>query len=155
MEESITLLTKIKQTFDCEGAGRPGIFSADISLHRRQDHELVIQALWWNVPTAPPMTCIKKTTRYVAPAQSAMIEALLPEPDGGRGSGVPQRTHCQILHHGEKCFCGRLPQSYWFEALMEYLYLTGQTDRMLELIETVSAWQVWRSECNVTHVTEK
>ena len=32
--------------------------------------------------------------------------------DGGRGSGVPQRTQCQILHHGEKCFCGRLPQSY-------------------------------------------
>ncbi len=113
MEESITLLTKIKQVFDCEGQDVRAYSPLTLAYIGDGIYELVIRSIVVERANRSANDLHKKTTRYVkAPAQSAMIEALLPETDRGRGSGVPQRTQRQILHHGEKCFCGRLPQSY-------------------------------------------
>ena len=52
MEESITLLTKIKQVFDCEGQ--------DVRAYSPLTLAYIGDGIYELVPTAPPMTCIKR-----------------------------------------------------------------------------------------------
>ena len=84
-----------------------------------------------------------------------MIEALLPELTEDEEAVYRRGRNAKSYTTAKNASVADYRRATGFEALMGYLYLTGQTDRMLELIKTVSAWQVWRSECNVTHVTEK
>lgn len=114
MEESITLLTKIKEAFACEGQDVRAYSPLTLAYIGDGIYELVIRSVVVERANRSANDLHKKTTRYVkAPAQSAMIEALLPELTEEEG-GVPQRTQRQIIHHREKRFRGRLPQSYRF-----------------------------------------
>ena len=80
MEESITLLTKIKQTFDCEGQDVRAYSPLTLAYIGDGIYELVIRSIVVERANRSANDLHKKTTRYVkAPAQSAMIEALLPE----------------------------------------------------------------------------
>ena len=109
MEESITLLTKIKEAFACEGQDVRAYSPLTLAYIGDGIYELVIRSVVVERANRSANDLHKKTTRYVkAPAQSASGT------DGGRGSGVPQRTQRQIIHHREKRFRGRLPQSYRF-----------------------------------------
>ncbi len=80
MEESITLLTKIKRTFDCEGQDVRAYSPLTLAYIGDGIYELVIRSIVVERANRSANDLHKKTTRYVkAPAQSAMIEALLPE----------------------------------------------------------------------------
>ena len=80
MEESITLLTKIKQTFDCEGQDVRAYSPLTLAYIGDGIYELVIRSIVVERANRSANDLHKKTTRYVkAPAQSAVIEALLPE----------------------------------------------------------------------------
>ena len=80
MEESITLLTKIKQVFDCEGQDVRAYSPLTLAYIGDGIYELVIRSIVVERANRSANDLHKKTTRYVkAPAQSAMIEALLPE----------------------------------------------------------------------------
>ena len=125
MEESITLLTKIKEAFACEGQDVRAYSPLTLAYIGDGIYELVIRSVVVERANRSANDLHKKTTRYVkAPAQSAMIEALLPE----------------LTEEEEAVYRrGRNAKSYrratGFEALMGYLYLTGQIDRMLQLIK--------------------
>ena len=60
MEESITLLTKIKQTFDCEGQDVRAYSPLTLAYIGDGIYELVIRSIVVERATAPPMTCIKR-----------------------------------------------------------------------------------------------
>lgn len=80
MEESITLLTKIKEAFACEGQDVRAYSPLTLAYIGDGIYELVIRSVVVERANRSANDLHKKTTRYVkAPAQSAMIEALLPE----------------------------------------------------------------------------
>ena len=79
MEESITLLTKIKEAFACEGQDVRAYSPLTLAYIGDGIYELVIRSVVVERANRSANDLHKKTTRYVkAPAQSAMIEALLP-----------------------------------------------------------------------------
>ena len=80
MEESITLLTKIKEAFACEGQDVRAYSPLTLAYIGDGIYELVIRSVVVERANRSANDLHKKTTRYVkAPAQSAMIEELLPE----------------------------------------------------------------------------
>ena len=60
MEESITLLTKIKQVFDCEGQDVRAYSPLTLAYIGDGIYELVIRSIVVERATAPLMTCIKR-----------------------------------------------------------------------------------------------
>ena len=124
MEESITLLTKIKEAFACEGQDVRAYSPLTLAYIGDGIYELVIRSVVVERANRSANDLHKKTTRYVkAPAQSAMIEALLPE--------LTQEEEA-VYRRGRNA---KYRRATGFEALMGYLYLTGQIDRMLQLIK--------------------
>ena len=59
MEESITLLTKIKEAFACEGQDVRAYSPLTLAYIGDGIYELVIRR-WWRELTVPPMICIKR-----------------------------------------------------------------------------------------------
>ena len=117
MEESITLLTKIKQTFDCEGQDVRAYSPLTLAYIGDGIYELVIAN-----------DLHKKTTRYVkAPAQSAMIEALLPELTEDEEAVYRRGRNAKSYTTAKNASVADYRRATGFEALMGYLYLTGQT----------------------------
>lgn len=113
MEESITLLTKIKQTFDCEGQDVRAYSPLTLAYIGDGIYELVIRSIVVERANRSANDLHKKDNTLCKSTGAVRHDrGTASGADGGRGSGVPQRTQRQILHHSEKCFCGRLPQSY-------------------------------------------
>ena len=127
MEESITLLTKIKETFACEGQDVRAYSPLTLAYIGDGIYELVIRSVVVERANRSANDLHKKTTRYVkAPAQSAMIAALLPELTEEEEAVYPTAKNASVADYR---------RATGFEALMGYLYLTGQIDRMLQLIK--------------------
>ena len=133
MEESITLLTKIKEAFACEGQDVRAYSPLTLAYIGDGIYELVIRSVVVERANRSANDLHKKTTRYVkAPAQSAMIESLLPELTEAvyrRGRNAKSYTTAKNASVAD------YRRATGFEALMGYLYLTGQIDRMLQLIK--------------------
>ena len=119
MEESITLLTKIKEAFACEGQ--------DVRAYSPLTLAYIGDGIY---------DLHKKTTRYVkAPAQSAMIEALLPELTEEEEAVYRRGRNAKSYTTAKNASVADYRRATGFEALMGYLYLTGQIDRLLQLIK--------------------
>ena len=132
MEESITLLTKIKQVFDCEGQDVRAYSPLTLAYIGDGIYELVIRSIVVERANRSANDLHKKTTRYVkAPAQSAMIEELTEEEEAVYRRGRNAKSYTTAKNASVADY----RRATGFEALMGYLYLTGQTDRMLELIK--------------------
>ena len=99
-------------------------------------YELVIRSVVVERANRSANDLHKKTTRYVkAPAQSAMIEALLPELTEEEEAVYRRGRNAKSYTTAKNASVADYRRATGFEALMGYLYLTGQTDRMLELIK--------------------
>ena len=132
MEESITLLTKIKEAFACEGQDVRAYSPLTLAYIGDGIYELVIRSVVVERANRSANDLHKKTTRYVkAPAQSAMIEALLPEEEAVYRRGRNAKSYTTAKNASVADY----RRATGFEALMGYLYLTGQIDRMLQLIK--------------------
>ena len=128
MEESITLLTKIKEAFACEGQDVRAYSPLTLAYIGDGIYELVIRSVVVERANRSANDLHKKTTRYVkAPAQSAMIEE--EEAVYRRGRNAKSYTTAKNASVAD------YRRATGFEALMGYLYLTGQIDRMLQLIK--------------------
>ena len=129
MEESITLLTKIKQVFDCEGQDVRAYSPLTLAYIGDGIYELVIRSI-----------VVERANRsandlHKAPAQSAMIEALLAELTEDEEAVYRRGRNAKSYTTAKNASVADYRRATGFEALMGYLYLTGQTDRMLELIK--------------------
>ena len=99
-------------------------------------YELVIRSIVVERANRSANDLHKKTTRYVkAPAQSAMIEALLPELTEDEEAVYRRGRNAKSYTTAKNASVADYRRATGFEALMGYLYLTGQTDRMLDLIK--------------------
>ena len=133
MEESITLLTKIKEAFACEGQDVRAYSPLTLAYIGDGIYELVIRSVVVERANRSANDLHKKTTRYVkAPAQSAMIEALLPELTEEEEAVYRRGRNAKSYTTAKNASVADYRRATGFEALMGYLYLTGQIDRLLQ-----------------------
>lgn len=136
MEESIGLLQEIMQTFECREQDVRAYSPLTLAYIGDGIYDLVIRSVVVERANRSNNDLHKKTTRYVkAETQSKMIQAL---------SDILSEEELDIYKRGrnaksytiaKNATVGDYRRATGFEALMGFLYLTGQNARMLELIK--------------------
>lgn len=142
MEESVKqetvdgLLEQIKSTFACKEQDVRVYSPLTLAYIGDAIYELVIRSVVVNRANRSANDLHKKTVRYVkAQMQSAMIQALVPELTSDEEAVYKRGRNAKSYSVAKNATLGDYRKATGFEALMGYLYLTGQTDRMLYLIK--------------------
>ncbi|MDD6812262.1 MAG: ribonuclease III domain-containing protein [Lachnospiraceae bacterium] len=140
MEESINILNAIKQQFDCKEVDIRTYSPLTLAYIGDAIYDLVIRTVVVERGNQSAKGLHKMTVRYVnAKMQAKMIEAL---------EEILTDEEVAVYHRGRnaKSYTSAKNASIieyrmatGFEALMGYLYLKGDTARMLALIQTAFA----------------
>lgn len=130
------LLEQIKTTFACKEQDVRAYSPLTLAYIGDAVYELVIRSVVVNRANRSANDLHKKTVRYVkAEMQAAMIQALVPELTGDEDAVYKRGRNAKSYSVAKNASLGDYRKATGFEALMGYLYLTGQSDRMLYLIQ--------------------
>ena len=126
----------IKAVFECKDQDVRAYSPLTLAYIGDAIYDLVIRTVVVERANRSANDLHKKTTRYVkAEAQAAMIlalsEELTPEEESIFKRGRNAKSHTMAKNASMADY----RKATGFEALMGYLYLTGQTERMLYLIK--------------------
>jgi len=136
MEESLTLLGQIKQAFDCKEQDVRAYSPLTLAYIGDAIYDLVIRSVVVERANRSANDLHKKTTRYVkAEAQAKMILALLEELSEEEEAVYKRGRNAKSYTTAKNASMSDYRKATGFEALMGYLYLTGQTDRLLYLVK--------------------
>lgn len=140
MEESVknqeTLLGQIKTVFHCWEQDVRAYSPLTLAYIGDGIYELVIRSVVVERANRSANDLHKKTVKYVkAPAQSAMIQALEQELTEEEEVVYKRGRNAKSYTTAKNASMGDYRRATGFEALMGYLYLTGQTERLLYLID--------------------
>ncbi len=140
MEESVknqeTLLEQIKTVFHCGEQDVRAYSPLTLAYIGDGIYELVIRSVVVERANRSANDLHKKTVKYVkAPAQSAMIQALEQELTEEEEVVYKRGRNAKSYTTAKNASMGDYRRATGFEALMGYLYLTGQTERLLYLID--------------------
>ena len=140
MEESVknkeTLLEQIKTAFHCEEQDVRAYSPLTLAYIGDGIYELVIRSVVVERANRSANDLHKKTVKYVkAPAQSAMIQALEQELTEEEEAVYKRGRNAKSYTTAKNASMGDYRRATGFEALMGYLYLTGQTERLLYLVD--------------------
>ena len=137
MEESISLLDLIKQSFELKEVDIRAYSPLTLAYIGDCIFDLVIRTVVVERGNEPANKLHRKTVAYVkAQTQAAMIEALLPELSEEEFSVYKRGRNAKSYTSAKNASVGDYRKATGLEALMGYLYLTGRESRMLELIKT-------------------
>lgn len=141
MEESLEknlsndFLSKIEQTFDCKKADINTFSPLTLAYIGDAVYDLVIRTVVVERANRSANQLHKTAVTYVkAPTQAAMILALMEELTPEEASVYRRGKNAKPATTAKNATLGDYHKATGFEAVMGYLYLTGQTDRMLYLI---------------------
>ncbi len=142
MEESIKadmpigLLEQIKTVFACKEQDVRAFSPLTLAYIGDAIYDLVIRSVVVERANRSANDLHKKTVRYVkAEAQAAMILALAPELTADEEAVYKRGRNAKSYTAAKNASLGDYRKATGFEALMGYLYLTNQTDRLLYLIK--------------------
>ncbi len=142
MEESIklsensTLLEQIKKVFECKEQDVRAYSPLTLAYIGDAVYDLVIRSVVVERANRSANDLHKKTVRYVkAETQAAMIMALLDELTSDEEAVYKRGRNAKSYTTAKNASMGDYRKATGFEALMGYLYLTNQMDRLLELIQ--------------------
>ncbi len=142
MEESIKagnsseMLEQIKTVFACKEQDVRAYSPLTLAYMGDAIYELVIRSVVVERANRSANDLHKKTVRYVkAETQSAMIQALLPELTPDEDAVYKRGRNAKSYTAAKNASLGDYRKATGFEALMGFLYLTNQTDRLLYLIK--------------------
>ena len=136
MGESITLLEQIKQVFDCKEQDVRAYSPLALAYIGDAIYDLVIRSVVVERGNCSANNLHKKTTKYVsAVAQSKMIQLLLEELNEDEEAVYMRGRNAKSYTTAKNASVGDYRKATGFEALMGYLYLTNQTERMLYLVK--------------------
>ena len=137
MEESISLLDLIKQSFELKEVDIRAYSPLTLAYIGDCIFDLVIRTVVVERGNEPANKLHRKTVAYVkAQTQAAMIEALLPELSEEELSVYKRGRNAKSYTSAKNASVGDYRKATGLETLMGYLYLTGEESRMLELIKT-------------------
>ena len=132
MEESISLLSQIRETFACKETDIRTYSPITLAFLGDCIYDLVIRTVLVERCNRDANSLHKiKSAVVKADAQAEMIEALTEEEAGVYRRGRNAKTS----HTAKNASVVAYRKATGFEALMGYLYLTEQTDRLLFLVK--------------------
>ena len=137
MEESISLLDLIKQSFELKEVDIRAYSPLTLAYIGDGVYDLVIRTGVVERGNEPANKLHKKTVAYVkAQTQASMIEALLPYLTEEEEAVYKRGRNAKPDASAKKASIGDYRKATGMEALVGYLYLTGQEARIMELIKT-------------------
>lgn len=136
MEESISLPSQIKETFACKETDIRTYSPITLAFLGDCIYDLVIRTVLVERCNRDANSLHKiKSAAVKADAQAEMIEALLPELTEEEAGVYRRGRNAKTSHTAKNASVVAYRKATGFEALMGYLYLTEQTDRMLFLVK--------------------
>ena len=136
MEESINLLRQIKQVFACREQDVRAYSPLTLAYIGDAIYDLIIRSVVVERGNRAANDLHKRTTRYVkAEAQAKIIMALAEELTEEEEAVYKRGRNAKSYTSAKNATIGDYRKATGFEALMGFLYLTEQTERMLYLIQ--------------------
>lgn len=142
MEESIkpegqsNLLEQIKTVFECKEQDVRAYSPLTLAYIGDSVYDLVIRSVVVERSNRSANDLHKKTVRYVkAEAQSMMIQALAMELTPDEEAVYKRGRNAKSYTAAKNASLGDYRKATGFEALIGFLYLTGQMDRLLYLVK--------------------
>ncbi|MBP5744896.1 MAG: ribonuclease III [Lachnospiraceae bacterium] len=136
MEESLSLLEKIKRDFEIKEVDINTYSPLTLAFIGDCIYDLVIRTVIVEQGNRQPQSLHKKKSSIVkAQTQALFIEALTDELDEKEADIYRRGRNAKSYTSAKNASIGDYRKATGFEALMGYLYLTGKEDRMLSLIK--------------------
>ena len=136
MEESLSLLEKIKRDFEVKEVDINTYSPLTLAFIGDSIYDLVIRTVIVEQGNKQPQSLHKKKSSIVkAQTQALFIEALTDELDEKEADIYRRGRNAKSYTSAKNASIGDYRKATGFEALMGYLYLTGKEDRMLSLIK--------------------
>lgn len=136
MEKSLELLEQIKAAFECGKVDVRAYSPLTLAYIGDAVYDVVIRTVVVERANRAANELHKRTIKYVqAGAQAAMIEALLEELTEDEVAVYKRGRNAKSYTSAKNASIQDYRKATGFEALMGFLYLTGQTERMLYLIK--------------------
>ena len=136
MEESISLLRLIKQSFDLKEVDIRTYSPLTLAYIGDSIYDLIIRTVVVERGNEPANKLHRKTVTFVkAETQSEMIELLLPELTEEELAVYKRGRNAKAYTSAKNASIGDYRKATGLEALMGYLYLTDRTERIIELIQ--------------------
>ena len=133
---SAEMLEQIKSVFECKEQDVRAYSPLTLAYMGDAIYELVIRSVVVERANRSANDLHKKTVRYVkAETQSAMIQALVQELTPDEEAIYKRGRNAKSYTAAKNASLGDYRKATGFEALMGFLYLTNQTDRLLYLIK--------------------
>lgn len=133
---SVEMLEQIKSVFACKEQDVRAYSPLTLAYMGDAIYELVIRSVVVERANRSANDLHKKTVRYVkAETQAAMIQALLSELTPDEEAVYKRGRNAKSYTAAKNASLGDYRKATGFEALMGFLYLTNQTDRLLYLIK--------------------
>lgn len=137
MEESISLLDLIKQSFELKEVDIRAYSPLTLAYIGDCVYDLIIRTVVVERGNEPANKLHKKTVTYVkAQTQAAMIEALSPYLTEEEETVYRRGRNAKSYTSAKNASIGDYRKATGMEALVGYLYLTRQEARIMELIKT-------------------
>ena len=131
------MLEQIKSVFQCGTVDVRAYSPLTLAYIGDAIYELVIRTVVVERANRAANELHKRTVKYVqAGVQAAMIEAVLPELTEDEVAVYKRGRNAKSHTSAKNASIQDYRKATGFEALMGYLYLSGQTERMLYLIQT-------------------
>lgn len=136
MEESLSLLEKIKRDFEIKEVDINTYSPLTLAFIGDCIYDLVIRTVIVEQGNRQPQSLHKKKSSIVkAQTQALFIEALTEDLDEKEADIYRRGRNAKSYTSAKNASIGDYRKATGFEALMGYLYLTGKEDRMLSLIK--------------------
>lgn len=137
MEESITILSAIKQKFACGDVDIRTYSPLTLAYIGDAIYDLVIRTVIVGRANKPPNNLHKTVIKYVnAGTQARMIEALEEELTPEEEAVYHRGRNAKSYTSAKNASIADYRKATGLEALFGYLYLQDRTDRLLVLIQT-------------------
>lgn len=136
METSINLLEQIRQVFDCKEQDIRAYSPLTLAYIGDAIYDLIIRSVVVERANRSANDLHKRTTRYVkAEAQAQMIMALQEELTEEEKAVYKRGRNAKSYTSAKNATLSDYRKATGFEALIGFLYLTNQTDRMLYIVK--------------------
>ena len=137
MEKSLEFLQQIKDTFHCGDTDIRGYSPLTLAYIGDAVYDMIIRTIVVERANRAAGELHKRTIRYVnAGAQAAMIEALLDELTEEEMAVYKRGRNAKSHSSAKNASLQDYRKATGFEALVGFLYLTGQMGRILYLVKT-------------------
>lgn len=136
MEESISLLTLIKKSFDLQEVDIRTYSPLTLAYIGDAVYDLVFRTAVVQRGNTSAHKLHNKTIQYVkAPAQALLVEAIMEELTSKELAVYKRGRNAKPYTMAKNATIGEYKKATGLEALVGYLYLTNQMERALQLIQ--------------------